>query len=367
MNVSVKGNEKITQLLNEWYIEIRARRIGQAHRLKEEIDNKINNIEEDQNLLLYYSLLDFRYQYIVDNLGVSASSFDKVEAFEIPTNNFLTYYYHFFKAIHASGIGNYTIAKEHFDKAESLLELVPDEIEKAEFYYKLGAFHYDIYESLNSLKYTTKAKEIFEQHENYERNVGFCENLLGTACTKLREWALSEEHLIKAMDIFKKLDEEKYALMVRHNLGYMYSSQNLSPLAIRYLSEVTTHNPRHHKALFLQAREHYKLDELDLAKELADKGYSICVELGNSEYKHLFAILNCLISNASGEDLEKTALEGISYFESESLYEYIEESQEYLAVKFYEERNHIKSSEYFYLASKTRQKIKERESLKWKN
>ncbi|MEC2691110.1 tetratricopeptide repeat protein [Bacillus cereus] len=364
MNVSVKGNEKITQLLNEWYIEIRARRIGQAHRLKEEIDKKINNITEDQNLLLYYSLLDFRFQYIVDNLGVSASSFDKVEAFEIPTNNFLTYYYHFFKAIHASGIGNYTIAKEHFDKAESLLELVPDEIEKAEFYYKLGAFHYDIYEALNSVKYTAKAKEIFEKHESYERNVGFCENLLGTACTKLREWALSEEHLIKAMDIFKKLDEEKYALMVRHNLGYMYSSQNLSPLAIRYLSEVTTYNPRHHKALFLQAREHYKLDELDIAKDLADKGYSICVELGNSECKHLFAILKCLISNVSGEDLEKTALEGISYFEGESLYEYIEESQEYLAIKFYEEGSHIKSSEYFYLASKTRQKIKERESLK---
>ncbi|MFK4415946.1 response regulator aspartate phosphatase F [Bacillus sp. RC251] len=364
MNVSVKGNDKITQLLNEWYIEIRARRISQAHRLKEEIAKKINNIEEDQNLLLYYSLLDFRFQYIIDNLGVSASSFDKVEAFEIPTNNFLTYYYHFFKAIHTSGIGNYAIAKEHFDKAESLLELVPDEIEKAEFYYKLGAFHYDIYESLNSVKYTSKAKEIFEQHENYERNVGFCENLLGTACTKLKEWALSEEHLIKAMDIFQKLNEEKYILMVRHNLGYMYSSQNLSSLAIRYLSEVIYHNPKHHKAIFLKAREHYKLNEPDTAKDLVDKGYSICLELGNTEYIHLFSILNCLISNVSGEDLEKTVLEGISYFESESLYEYVEDSQEYLAVKFYEERNHIKSSEYFYLATKTRQKIKERESLK---
>ncbi|PFA76966.1 hypothetical protein CN406_18230, partial [Bacillus cereus] len=105
-------------------------------------------------------------------------------------------------------------------------------------------------------------------------------------------------------------------------------------------------------------------DELDVAKDLADKGYSICVELGNVEYKHLFAILRCLISNVSSDELEKIALEGISYFESESLFEYIEESQEYMAVKFYEESNHAKSSEYFYLASKTRQKIKERESLK---
>ena len=64
------------------------------------------------------------------------------------------------------------------------------------------------------------------------------------------------------------------------------------------------------------------------------------------------------------DELEKIALEGISYFKGESLYEYVEESQEYLAVKFYEESNHAKSSEYFYLASRTRQKIKERESLK---
>ncbi|MGE6553002.1 Rap family tetratricopeptide repeat protein [Bacillus mycoides] len=364
MNVSVKRNEEITLMLNEWYVEIRARKISQAHRLKEEIDKKISTIEEDQNLLLYYSLLDFRFQYVVDNLGVSASSFDKIEEFEIPTNHFLTYYYHFFKAIHASGIGSYILAKEHFDKAESLLELVPDKIEKAEFYYKLGAFHYDIYESLNSIKYTTKAKELFEQHANYERNVGFCENLIGTACTKLKEWALSEEHLIKAMDIFQKLNEEKYTLMVRHNLGYMYSSQNLSSLAIRYLLEVINHNPNHHKALFLKAREHYKLDQLDIAKDLADTGYNICIELGNTEYIHLFSILRCLVSNENGDELEKVIVEGISYFENELLYEYIEESQEYLAVKFYEEDNHIKSSQYFYLASKTRQKIKERKSLK---
>ncbi len=85
MNVSVKGNEKITQLLNEWYIEIRARRIGQAHRLKEEIDKKINNITEDQNLLLYYSLLDFRFQYV--NVKINMYIFACLSMYKI--NHFL--------------------------------------------------------------------------------------------------------------------------------------------------------------------------------------------------------------------------------------------------------------------------------------
>ncbi|MCU5518444.1 tetratricopeptide repeat protein, partial [Bacillus wiedmannii] len=55
-------SEQITQLLNEWYIEIRLRRIDSANRFKEQIDNKINILKNDypkgipdQNLLLYYS------------------------------------------------------------------------------------------------------------------------------------------------------------------------------------------------------------------------------------------------------------------------------------------------------------------------
>ncbi|WP_423220097.1 hypothetical protein [Bacillus thuringiensis] len=49
MNIAANGNEQILGLLNDLYVEIRARRISNAHRLKEEIDNKIQNIE-DPNL-----------------------------------------------------------------------------------------------------------------------------------------------------------------------------------------------------------------------------------------------------------------------------------------------------------------------------
>ena len=57
----------------------------------------------------------------------------------------------------------------------------------------------------------------------------------------------------------QKHNEEKLILIVRHNLGLLYATQNLSKLAIRHLSEVTEKNIAHFKAVFLQAREHYKL------------------------------------------------------------------------------------------------------------
>ena len=56
--------------------------------------------------------------------------------------------------------------------------------------------------------------------------------------------------------------------MVRHNLGWMYSNQNLNALAIRYLSEVIEKSPNHYKAIFASALEYYKLKELSVADEL---------------------------------------------------------------------------------------------------
>lgn len=39
-------NEKLTQLLNEWYLEIRSRRISNAERLKQEIDFKFTKLKK---------------------------------------------------------------------------------------------------------------------------------------------------------------------------------------------------------------------------------------------------------------------------------------------------------------------------------
>lgn len=140
MIVSTNGNNEITKLLNDWYLEIRSRRIGNAHQLKEIIDTKIHSIEEDQNLLLYYSLLDFRYQFVIDNLSVSKSSFDKVEAFDMPTDNFLAYYYHFSKEFMPLLLENIKSQKRVMKTQKNFLDCIPDELEKRNFIIKLELF-----------------------------------------------------------------------------------------------------------------------------------------------------------------------------------------------------------------------------------
>ncbi|PGU10467.1 hypothetical protein COD21_14450 [Bacillus cereus] len=364
-------NERITQLLNEWYIEIRSRHLEEAQRLKEQIDVQImrlkdetNESTQNQNLLLYYSLLDFRYNYLVDNLNVSKDSFDTIESFTIPADNFISYYYHFFKAIHSDAVGNYMLAKDHYYKAESLLQYIPDEVEKAEFYYKLGYSHYDNQQALQAIKEVTKAKDMFSNHTGYEINIAFCDNILGLACTDLKEWELAEEHFAAAMDQFQKIGEENFILIVRHNLGWLYANQNLSDLAIRYLSEVVEKTPKQYRAIYVKAKEHYKLKEYGKAAELIEDGLEICNEIQNEGYQHHFKILRALNNNVSAEELEKIIIKGILYFEREELYEYKQEYEEKLAIKFYEENQHNTASQYFYAGLQSRKKSLDKGALK---
>ncbi|MBC6975798.1 tetratricopeptide repeat protein [Bacillus sp. Xin] len=364
MNVQTKGNEQITLLLNQWYLEIRSRNLEKSTELKKEVDTKVNEMKENKELFQHYLLLNFRYDFLMDNLGVSKDSFDEIASLGVPTNQSLAYYYHFFKAIHSDAIGEYKLAKEHYEKAESLLKYIYDELEHAEFYYKLGYSYYDTYQAVLAMKYLNKAKDMFLKHTGCETNIAFCNNLLGLACTHLREYELAEEYLTSAMNTFQKIGEKKFITMAKHNLGLLYGSQDLSEVAIRYLSEVIKNSPNHYKAIFIKAREHFKLDETNIASELIEKGLSICTNLENEQYQYRFVILREMNKKVSAEELEKAVLAGMDYFKKEELWEYIQEYTEVVAVHYHNEGNFEQSSKYFYLSYKAKKEIHRKGALK---
>ena len=53
-----------------------------------------------------------------------------MELDEAPSDESLLYYYHFFKASHATVNGDFKVAEKHYGIAESLLENIQDPIEK---------------------------------------------------------------------------------------------------------------------------------------------------------------------------------------------------------------------------------------------
>ncbi|ADY24923.1 RapH N-terminal domain-containing protein [Bacillus paranthracis] len=364
MVVQIQTNELITKLLNDWYVEIRSRNIPTAKQLKEEIDSQILVIANDQNLLLHYALLNFRHQYLIDSLSIGKESFNKIESFPPATDDMLIYYYHFFKAIYATITGDYILAEREYGIAEDKLQNIDDPVEHAEFYYMLSTFSCHSQQYVLALRQSSMAQIIFSKQDGYNLNIGYCKNLSGLACIHLKEYGLAEEYLLAARDIFKKQNDTHAISYVQHNLGLMYASQNLSELAIKHLSEITIRNPNNYKALFIEAREHFKVKNTEQANILIDKALIICNSLKQEEFYHRLMILKALNNNIPAEELEKVVKNGVNYFEKEKLYENIDKYYEFLAIKYYQEENNSEASKYFFKSSQARKNAFDKGALK---
>ncbi|MCU5201636.1 MULTISPECIES: tetratricopeptide repeat protein [Bacillus cereus group] len=370
MNADVFTQEVVMKQLNDWYQMMLSQQLIEAAELKVEIDEKIERIKhekeeakQNQNLLLYYSLLDFKYRLLTDRLSIKKDSFEQIDSLSEPTDNVTAYYYHFFKGEHELLFGDFNAAKRQYEKAEELLTYIEDEIEHAEFYQKLSVLYHDS-RMLTSIQYGKKAKAIFEKHPGYEVKVASVENTLGTSCIFLKQYEEAEEHLNRSIDLLQKHGEEKLILVVRHNLGLLYSLQNLSELAIRHLSEVTEKVPNHYKALFLQSREYYKLKDTAAANSFIEKGLKVCEEIGNEEYTYHFNILKLLNNEYPVTMLEEEVERAISYFEKQGLWDYVEEYGEMLGLKFRRLNEHEKVSRYFEVCYKAKEQILIKGALK---
>lgn len=357
MSFEIISKEEITKLLNNWYQSMIAQRVLQSKKIKEDIENKINHIKEDKTILIYYALLNARYNLLIRDMDSSKDILDKIEILPEQAETILEYYHHLFKAIYAINTANHVEAKIQFEEAKSLLGYMHDEIENAEFNYMIAIFYYHTLKPILAIQYAMKAKEVFAHCEGYELKTAACLNTLGMASIRLNEFENAEEYLISALDTFRKCDDEILTKRVKHNLGLLYASQNISELAIKHLEDSLENNA---KTMFLLAREHFKLGNHDIANEYIVKGYKI----SDVCYRHHFEITRALHNNAPQAELEKLVIEGISYFEKEELYDWVKEYASLLGEKFYDSKDHEKASKYLHVALDADKKSIERRALK---
>lgn len=364
MSALTVSKEEMMLLLNEWYQEIREQNIQKSSQLKDEISRKIQLMEIDptQTLFIYYSLLELRQQLLVDHLKQADKAIQRINTIDQPTDDFLAYYYHFFKAQHFTIIGSYSDACIHFEKAEALLALVPDEVEKAEFHYKVANYYYHVRQPVLAIHYAKKAKEFFEGQFGYDLNVAACQNVLGLAYTLLKQFKEAEVNFLSALNTVQKMNQEQRAVLIRYNLGLLYSEQqNQSEAAISFLEKVYEKRFKLHKTAFLLAREYYKTNKKDAASHFIEEGLKHCRAANNEEYRFHFHILAAFhYAHQDDLELESAIKEGISYFEREELWGYVQDYSEQLAEHFYTKGNYEKSSDYFHLAFVAKQKLLEK-------
>lgn len=94
--------EEVANKINQWYTMIKKREIEDAIKLKDEIDCLLDDMEENQNLLLYYNLLDARHKMSVDMFKSSGEILEKIrKSPEMQkTDDMLQYYFLFFWSIY---------------------------------------------------------------------------------------------------------------------------------------------------------------------------------------------------------------------------------------------------------------------------
>ena len=209
MNVQLQGNEQITKLFNDWYLAMLKQDVSQATNLKHEIEEKELNFEEDENLALYYSLLNFRFKVLTDGLSITKDSFNKIDSYVISPNHQLSYYYHLFKAIHATLTTNYNLAGEHYEHAEKLLVNVSDKLEEAEYNYRFAIFNQHFINRLMQFNMLIKLEKYFSCIE-IMKNVASCESVIGASCVQLRQYEQAEEHYNSAINILQNKMKNLY-------------------------------------------------------------------------------------------------------------------------------------------------------------
>ncbi|MGE6630484.1 tetratricopeptide repeat protein [Bacillus sp. NPDC077027] len=173
----VLSSVEVANMLNDWYVMMKKREIQDAVQLKEDILEALDRMEENQDVLLYYQLLEYRFKdFMEDTASLDHSLFVNEDA--LRTDHMLSYYYYFFKGMYEMRRGNHNIAFDHFKLAEDQLDHVHDDIEKAEFHYKTGCLYYNIRSTLLSIHHLNIASSIYDADPCYVKKSISCQMML---------------------------------------------------------------------------------------------------------------------------------------------------------------------------------------------
>lgn len=344
-------SEKVANMLNQWYRTIRQLNVDQAIAMKDEIEHVLPDMEENQDLLLYFNLLDFRHKIMLENLKESQTLFQQLEqqgeGVE-KTNSMIEYYFYFFSGQYEIHNKNYIKAINFYQIAEKKLGSIPDEIEHAEFYYRVAIAYYRIKQHFFSLSYAEKALDSFRANCNYAEKTINCEMILGGNKMDLFRYEEAEIHFNNALDRARKEGFRYAECLALYNLGINYGRRNILVDSANYFKEsldiAKSENPNLAiKAKFEIALVLYKFDFKDKAKKWCKEGLSEAQEINEEEYITKFKFIRALYDDGDSKDIEK----GLQYLEDKKFWF---DAAEFMfdAALYYKKLNDIKKAVHYF-------------------
>ncbi|MGP3748550.1 response regulator aspartate phosphatase [Bacillus sp. 3A_MP1] len=362
----------VTKKLNDWYTSIKNDQVEQAEIIKTEVEKELLNMEENQDALLYYQLLDFRHEIMLSYMNSKEiedlhNAYETIKEIEKQgqLTGMLEYYFYFFKGMYEFRRKELTTAISAYRIAESKLSEVEDEIEKAEFFFKVSYVYYYMKQTYFSMNYANRALKIFREYEEYAVQTLRCQFIVAGNYIDSLEYEKALQVFFESLEIAKEINIDHLIGMSHINIGicfdeleeYTKASRHLE-LSLEYLEKCN--NSFVSKALFILTHVKAKQKNFNLAFEYFKKGKMYSNKNNDNEYAAKFKILGGLyFSNGEYHHIE----DAFTYLESKKMYADVENYAIEVGDYFHQTGDLVLSNQYYRLSIEARQKIKKGEII----
>ncbi|TPE66542.1 Rap family tetratricopeptide repeat protein [Halalkalibacterium halodurans] len=308
------ASSEVANRLNEWYDAIKRHDINASTKLKTEVRKALDDMEENQNVLLYYNLIDSRYRQVIEQFDESKNILESVkeQTEHTETDQLLKYYYYFFSGLYEYYRRNYIKAIRFYRQAETFLDSIPDEIEHAEFHLQIASAYYGIDQHFFSLSHADKSLDIYKRHENYVNRQVSSTMLIAANKFELNQHESAISLHQEAIELASKNNHTFSEVIGHFNLGVCHEYlDNLDVAREHFESALDIDCNQDDKKdtylaiKYMLARVLFKMDLLEEGKEWMEAAKSLAEETSEETYKTKISILNYIYLEANDSLLDE--------------------------------------------------------------
>lgn len=346
--------------INEWYYHIQRFNVPDAEAYKEEIKSMLDHMEENQDLLLYFSLMEFRHKLMLDYLnplenGKERANFRelamKIKRDQEKLTGLLEYYFNFFYGMYEFENYEYLNAITFYKRAEKKLSLVSDDIERAEFNYKMAEIYYHMKQTHMSMHHIAQAIECYREKDTYTVREIQCSFVIGLNYIDMGCPEKAIPHFQHALEKAADNSTKRLKGSALYNLGLSYFHNNDLSTAIKYFNESIhsfkeqgyEHLNKILDPLVMLTKSYFKNDQRALGLYALNYGLELAEKLKDDIFINTFVMLRSLYIDNN----ENRIKESMAYLESKSFFANLEDLAKD-TVKHYNKAGDIERSNEFY-------------------
>lgn len=358
--MNLTPSSTVGALISEWYTFIKKFNVISAQLIKEEIEHELETMEEDQDVLVYYQLMNFRHSLMLDYLFPTKSHKLEVkdkakylrerEGKRGKLEGLLDYYYYFFKGMYEFDEGEYIKAIKFYKKSEKkLMSKVFDDIERAEFNYKMSEVFYNIKHPHMSMYYALLAHDTYRTHETYIVRKIQCHFVIAGNCADLATHEKALPHLEKALQNAEEIKNKSLKAKAFINLGQCYNQMNDPSTAIMFFRKAILASEEANirevtNAYYELSLIHLKQGEKIEGVEFFKKGIESAERFKDVFYLSLFNVVLALFIESGNKN---DVVEAFKPLRTSKGYPYLEELA-LDAAGFYTKRGNMEDAVYFF-------------------